>query len=115
MMLTVFGQHTGTEGRDSSMLIDLNGMQFHLNIQRKDDNHGFQAEIVDEAFNFEVQRDLVHDLDGVASFVYRYAGLRPKSEALSMIGRRLEELYRTDSVVGANESKNLDDRIASAG
>ncbi|MEM7059099.1 MAG: hypothetical protein AAF557_16055 [Pseudomonadota bacterium] len=82
------------------MLIDLNGMQFHLNIQNQERTAGFKAEIVDEAFNFGVQREHVHDLDGVAAFVKRYSGIAPRSEVLSQIAARLEELYRIKPIAG---------------
>lgn len=76
------------------MLIDLNGMLFHLNIQNPGDNDGFKAEIVDEAFNFGVQREKVYDLDGVAAFVQGYSGIKPRTDVLSEIAGRLAELYR---------------------
>ena len=77
------------------MLIDMNGMYFHLNLANAQGADGFRAEIVDEAFNFEVQRDTVTDLDGVAAFIRRYAGLSPKAGVLSQVAKRLEVLYQT--------------------
>lgn len=80
------------------MLIDLNGMLFHLNIQNSDDQDGFKAEIVDEAFNFGVRRDQVHDLDGVAALVKGYSGVPPRTDVLSEIAQRLEDLHREGGI-----------------
>ena len=76
------------------MLIDMNGMYFHLNIQNGETPNAFRAEIVDEAFNFGVLRDQVNDLDGVAAMIRSYSGMSPKTDVLSQIAQRIEDLYQ---------------------
>lgn len=87
------------------MLIDLNGMWFHLNIHDGGTGPGttgvFHAEIADESFQFGVMRGEVRDLDCVAALIRRYSGLSPTAEALSQIASRLTRLRRARAEAAA--------------
>lgn len=76
------------------MQIDLNGMTFHLNIFDVAGAPEYRAEIVDEAFSFDVARAWISDLDSAARFVKDYAGIRPRTSVLSQIAERLEMLHQ---------------------
>ncbi len=98
------------------MLIDLNGMLFHLNIQNLEDSDSFKAEIVDEAFVFGVQRKEVSDLDGVATLIKQYSGMHPRTDTLSQIAQRLQDLYRADRKSALQDKETSpQSQIAAAG
>ena len=75
------------------MMIDLNGMLFHLNVLDHRVDHRFRAEIVDEAFNFQIIRKDVVGLDGISDLIHRYTDIRPRSHVLTRVAQHLENLH----------------------
>ena len=74
------------------MLIELNGMEFHLHLSKVEGPQPYRAEIVDEAYVFNVARRDVSTLDCVGAFVKDYTGIQPNASLLGRIAKRLTAL-----------------------
>lgn len=86
------------------MLIDLNGMSYHLKIRESGDGFGFVTEIADEAFHFGMVRETVSDTSGVVELVSRFSGILPDTDVLEQIQQRVEEIKWDQAGSRANDA-----------
>lgn len=76
------------------MIVDLNGIDYVVNVYAMDNESGVRAEIVDEAFNFNVECAGVFDVQDIARLIHRYSDVPPSAALLSEISRQTSELFQ---------------------
>lgn len=94
------------------MLIELNGLSFHLDIVRGTGSDGMRARIVDEAFLMPpLERDIA-DPAGVIGLIVSYSGIVPDSALSERIVDRIWELAVMRKFCELPAPRDIDRRAA---
>lgn len=71
------------------MVLEINGMVFHLSISRCRQTGGWEAAIVDEDFTRDPMRKPVRAASCVLTLIRTYTGLVPERDIIEMIASEL--------------------------
>lgn len=72
------------------MLIDLNGMNYHLNVTPSTAPPGVRVALVDEAFQCAPRRATVDSLAALTRFIETCTGVMPPPEVTEAIARHFD-------------------------